>query len=298
MPSLTRAMADRRWKCVSASRYAVQVSLCMFAVYLSSLITQTSTPTVMIWGSAPYIGLIVAFGTRFGPADMTASQTYCVITTVILLYLDKAATAIGKTAEPNFEATGLQHRAVHFALAFFVLSELEYHRQYYATRAWEYSDTSSWRSWIADADRTFNISRHQSVYWHLGSVDERNNRELKESFASTVYYILRVLLFDSLPFHLVGGCFNYAINSTVNPTPANGRLVMQMIGNFNVFFNTKTIWGVYLNLWVLSRVVRQANFITVWGIFRVSSSGLDWWKNKRVTACQEQYEKLQGDQQI
>jgi len=295
MPSLTRAMADRRWKCVPASRYAVQVSLCMFTVYLSSLITQTSTPTVMIWGSAPYIGLVVAFGTRPG---MTASQTYCVITTVILLYLDKAAAAIGETAEPNFEASGLQHCAVHFALAFFVISELEYHRQYYGTRSFQKSDKSSWRSWVADADRTFNVSRHQSVYWHLGSVDERNNQKLEESFASTVYYILRVLLFDSLPFHLVGGCFNYAINSTVNPTPANGRLAMQMIGNFDVFFNTKTIWGVYLNLWVLSRVVRQANFIAVWGIFRVSSGALDWWKSKRVTACQEHYEKLQGDQQL
>jgi len=296
MPSLTRAMADRRWKCVSASRYAVQVSLCMCAVYLSSLMAQTSTPTAMIWGSAPYIGLVVAFGTRFGPADMTASQTYCVITTVILLFLDKAATAIGKTAEPNFAATRLQHRAVHFALAFFVLSELEYHRQYYATRSFKNSDTSSWRSWVADSDRSFNVSRHQSVCWHLGSVDERNNQELEESFASTVYYILRVLFLDSLPFHLVGGCFNCAINSTVNPTPANGRLAMQMIGNFNVFFNTKTIWGVYLNLWVLSRVVRQANFITVWGIFRISSGALDWWNRKRVNVSHEQYEKSQGGQ--
>ncbi|KAI4685730.1 uncharacterized protein J4E88_003565 [Alternaria novae-zelandiae] len=290
-------MADRRWKCVSASRYAVQVSLCSFVVYLSTLIAQTSTPTVMIWGSAPYIGLVVAFGTRFGPSDMIASQTYCVITTVILLYLDKAATAIGKTAEPNFEDTGLQHRAVHFALAFFVLSELEYHRQYYATKSFKKSDKSSWRSWVADADRTFNVSRHQSVYWHLGSVNEADNNESEESFASTVYYILRVLLLDSLPFHLVGGCFNYAINSTVNPTPpANGRLAMQMIGNFNVFFNTKTIWGVYLNLWVLSRVVRQANFITVWGIFRVSSGALDWSNRKRVNVSHEHYEKSQGDQ--
>ena len=280
MPPLTRAMADSRWKCVSCRRYVLQVSLCMFAVYLSSLIARTSSPTPMIWGSAPYIGLVVAFVTRFGPADTTASQTYCVITIVVLLYLDKAATSIGKTAEPNFGETGLQHRAVHFALAFFVLSELEYHRQYYSTKSFKKSDKSSWRSWVADADRTFNVSRHQSVYWHLGSVNEANNKEYEESFASTVYYILRVLLLDSLPFHLVGGCFNYAINSTVNPTPANGRLAIQMIGNFNVFFNTKTIWGVYLNLWVLFRVVRQANFITVWGIFRVSSGALNWWKSK------------------
>ena len=156
----------------------------------------------------PYIGLVVAFGTRFGSVNMTASQTYCVITTVILLYLDRAATAIGKTAEPNFEETGLQHHTVHFALAFFVLSELEYHRQYYATKSFKNSDTSPWRSWIADSDRTFNVSRQPSVYWHVGSVNEGNNQESEESFASTGYYILRMLLLDSGPFYLVGGCFN------------------------------------------------------------------------------------------
>ncbi|KAI4942787.1 hypothetical protein J4E91_009706 [Alternaria rosae] len=104
---------------------------------------QTSSPTAMISGSAPYIGLVVAFGTRLGPADTTASQTHCVVTTVIFLYLGKAATVIGKAAEPNFEATGLQHRAVHFALAFFVLSELEHHRKYYATKSSKNSDASS-----------------------------------------------------------------------------------------------------------------------------------------------------------
>jgi len=77
----------------------------------------------------------------------------------------------------------------------------------------------------------------------------------------------------------------------VNQTPVNGHKALFMIGNVNVFFNATNIWVVFFNVFLLSRVVRQANFITVWGIFRVSSGAVDWWNSKRVTAYHEHHEK-------
>jgi hypothetical protein len=143
MHSCIRAMADSRWKRVSARRYAVQVSLCILTVYVSSYMAQLACPTAMIWIIAPYFSLVISFATHFGPPGVPASRTYCFITTVVLLYLDKAATAIGDTAEPSFNQSAFQHRAVHFALAFFVLSELEYHRQYFAAKGLDKINTST-----------------------------------------------------------------------------------------------------------------------------------------------------------
>ena len=128
----------------------------------------------------------------------------------------------------------------------------------------------------------------------MGSTKEGSNQEPEESFSSAGYYILRVILLDSVPFHLISGCFHYVIQSMVNQTPVNGHKALFMIGNVNVFFNATNIWVVFFNVFLLSRVVRQANFITIWGIFRVSSGALDWWNRKRVNVSHEHYEKSQG----
>ncbi|KAB2109918.1 hypothetical protein AG0111_0g1517 [Alternaria gaisen] len=156
------AMMDMEWELVSRRRYAAHFSLCVLTVYISNLIAQTPFPTAMIWGGAPYIGLIVSLATQFGPPGVPASQMYCTITAVMLLYLNKAATALGKAAEPTFDNTGLQHHAVHFAIAFFVLSELEYRRQYIMTKGMEHFRSYPLEFLLADIDHTFDVSRHPS----------------------------------------------------------------------------------------------------------------------------------------
>ena len=145
---------DMEWERVSWRRYAAHFSLCVLTVYISNLITETPFPTAMIWGSAPYIGLIVSLATQFGPPGVPASQMYCSITAVMLLYLDKAATALGKAAEPSFDNTGIQQHAVHFALAFFVLSELEYRRQYIVAKGMEHFRNYPLDLLLADIDLT------------------------------------------------------------------------------------------------------------------------------------------------
>ena len=145
---------DMEWERVSWRRYAAHFSLCVLTVYISNLITETPFPTAMIWGGAPYIGLIVSLATQFGPPGVPASQMYCSITAVMLLYLDKAATALGKAAEPSFDNTGIQQHAVHFALAFFVLSELEYRRQYIVAKGMEHFRNYPLDLLLADIDLT------------------------------------------------------------------------------------------------------------------------------------------------
>lgn len=150
----------------------------------------------------------------------------------MLSYLDTAATAIGKTAEPSFDNAGLQHYAVHFALAFFVLSELEYHRQYFAAKGIKLDDfrNSLWLSLMPDADHTFNVSRKQLGYWYT--------HEQPDKLASTRSVLLRACVPDSVPFALVGGCFNYVIMCMVNQSRTRDREFMFAIANVNVFFNT------------------------------------------------------------
>jgi hypothetical protein len=216
----------------------------------------------------------------------------------MLLYLDKAATAIGNVAEPSFERSGFQHSAVHFALAFFVLSELEYHRQYFAAKGLDKINTSSWRSFIADADPTFDVSRQPRGYWYVLPLIERSKHKPEGTLAAIGYCILYVYILDGIPFQLVSGCFNYAIKRMVNPSHTNDREIILLIGNANVFFSTRNPWVFFLNIWVLSRVVRQANFIIVWGIFRASSSVIKWWKGKDMSSCHGDYEKLQDEQDL
>jgi hypothetical protein len=263
------------------------------AVYVSSLMAKTPFPTAMIWGGAPYLGLLLSFATRFGPPGIPASQLYCSITTVILLYLGKAATAIGKTAEPSFGDSGRQHHAVHFALAFFVLSELAYHRQYFAYRGIENFLTSSWGSLISDADPTFNVSRTAMAYWYNQRLDQRTEGEIEGKPFPTLYFLCRVLLPDSVPFALVTGCFNYGIMRMVNQNRARDCEVVCPIAHVNVFFNTKNVFITLLNLWFLSRVVRQAGYIVIWIFLRTSAKALDWWNNNVTSLSYNRHQSSQ-----
>lgn len=57
----------------TASLRSALLIVCVLTVYISNLIAQTPFPTAMIWGGAPYIGLIVSLATQFGPPGVHAS---------------------------------------------------------------------------------------------------------------------------------------------------------------------------------------------------------------------------------
>ena len=279
---------DMEWERVSWRRYAAHLSLCVLTVYISNLITKTPFPTAMIWGSAPYIGLIVSLATQFGPPGVPAPQMYCSITAVMLLYLNRAATALGKTAEPSFDNTGLQYHAVHFAAAFFVLSELEYRRQYITTKGMEYFRNNPWDFLLADIDYTFNVSRHPSVYWYATSYNETGGFERGPCLRSLF------TVMDFITFSLIGGCFNYGIMLMVNQGHTTDMHFMFGTVNSNVLFNTKNLWVFLLGHGLLSRFVRQANFITVWGFLRASAQALDWWNGNDTASLDSRYPSSQG----
>ena len=69
---------------------------------------------------------------------------------------------------------------------------------------------------------------------------------------------------------------------------------MFAIFNSNVFFNTKDLWVLLLGHGVLSRFVRQANFITVWGFLRASAQALDWWNGNDTASLDSRYQSSQG----
>jgi hypothetical protein len=68
---------------------------------------------------------------------------------------------------------------------------------------------------------------------------------------------------------------------------------MFAIFNSNVFFNTKNLWVLLLGYGVLSRFVRQANFITVWGFLRASAQALDWWNGNNTASLDSRYPSSQ-----
>jgi hypothetical protein len=281
-------MMDMEWERVSWRRYAAHFSLCVLTVYIPNLITEAPFPTAMIWGCAPYIGLIVSLATQFRPPGVPASQMYCSITAVMLLYLDKAATALGKAAEPSFDNTGIQQHAVHFALAFFVLSELEYRRQYSVAKGMEHFRNYPLDLLLADIDLTFNVSRHPSVYCYATSYTETG--EFKRGpWLGSLFMVL-----DFYSFSLIGGCFNYGIMLMVNQGHTTDLHFIFAIFNSNVFFNTKNLWVLLLGHGVLSRFVRQANFITVWGFLRASAQALDWWNGNDTASLDSRYPSSQS----
>ncbi|RYN51484.1 hypothetical protein AA0118_g10524 [Alternaria tenuissima] len=284
-------MMDMEWERVSWRRYAAHFSLCVLTVYISNLITETPFPTAMIWGSAPYIGLIISLATQFGPPGVPASQMYYSITAGMLLYLNRAATTLGKTAEPSFDNTGLQHHAVHFAAAFFVLAELEYRRQYIMTKGMEHFRNYPLDFLLADIDHTFDVSRHPSVYWYATFYDDTGE---SKRFKGGPYLHTFFTVLDFYSFSLIGGCFNYGIMLMVNQGHTTDLHFMFAIFNSNVFFNTKNLWILLLGHGVLSRFVRQANFITVWGFLRASAQALDWWNGNDTASLDSRYQSSQG----
>ena len=122
------SIIDKEWSRISRRRYAAHCALSLLAVGISNPTVQTAYPIAMTWGCAPYCAFAVWLLTQLGAPGIPASQSYCMATTIILLHLHHAATAMGTTTPLPFEFSTTQHSAVHLALSFFVLSELEYHR--------------------------------------------------------------------------------------------------------------------------------------------------------------------------
>lgn len=204
----------------------------------------------------------------------------------MLLYLNRAVTALGKTAEPTFGNTGLQHHAVHFAAAFFVLSELDYRRQYIMTKGMEHFRNYPLDLLLADIDHTFDVSRHPSVYWYATFYEDTGEfkRFKRGPYLRTFFTVL-----DFYSFSLIGGCFNYGIMLMVNQDHTTDLHFMFAIFNPNVFFNTKNLWVLLLGHGVLFRFVRQANFVTGLGFLRASAQALDWWNGNDTASLDSRY---------
>jgi hypothetical protein len=212
---------------------------------------------------------------------ISASGQYCTTASVLLLSQHRLTKHIGRhVIEHASGFTAIQHNAIHFALSFFVISELKFYRQYIAFKWFDNWLTAAKWFLQANVDPEFHTSRDLWSYmsdlprsWRRyldGDTEPRGFFSILFSKPMIVDTLLHVL------FHVIGGYLNYPIKRIVNPDPDGGSFLI-LATNCNIFFEMSldSPWTVFLGLGLL-RVVRQANYLAFWVIVRVLERAIGW----------------------
>jgi hypothetical protein len=170
-------------------------------------------------------------------------------------YLHQATTAIGERlldSSSGFSRT--QHVAVHFCLAFFVISEFEFYRAYINFRNFEQGLDPIKYFLVANVepDHVFPISRDP---WDFGYMT-RTERPNFEIFSRPI----NLHMGQWLLFWTIGGLANFLLKRMVDPSSNDGKDLLWAMTSTNILFTTENAWMVFLNLPLL-RVVRQANHV-------------------------------------
>ncbi|KAF2825313.1 hypothetical protein CC86DRAFT_264570, partial [Ophiobolus disseminans] len=95
------------------------------------------------------------------------SSQYCIFLSMSLGYLHQLTTAIGKYfLDSSSSLSQTQHAAVHFCLAFFIISEFEFYRVYINLKKYESSldALKYFRRANITSERVFPVSRDPWVF--------------------------------------------------------------------------------------------------------------------------------------
>ncbi|KAF1834222.1 hypothetical protein BDW02DRAFT_598347 [Decorospora gaudefroyi] len=233
---------------ISVRHYTALLLLSLLTVQLSDFFARSPHFAILVLGCAPPCGFIIWITTQFGPPGIPTSPPYCIATAYVLLYLYEGATAIEKYATSlgsNFSRT--QHSVVHFGLAFFVLSELEFYRQYIAFRG-----IQDWRTALrelpwANYDRTFAVTRDPLGYI-LSVPRDANTKDAGSALIWLRSNHFRIFMLTTLLFYPIGGCFNYPLKRIVNPSlDAEGERFVDLLSNANILYNETVVFSVFLH---------------------------------------------------
>jgi hypothetical protein len=265
---------------ISFRRYTAHILLSLLTVYIFDFFAQmTPHPNILIWGHAPSIGMLIQLATQLadalGQPGVLASKPYCIVTTLLLLYLHEGATAIGRfTTEQDSNFSRTHHNVIHLALAFLVLSELEFYRQYIFFRGFADFSTSLQRFLWANIDPSFKVSRNPFGYiliFPSSMVDIETN----DLFATVFNKSHGIYLFAAMLFYVVSGYLNSLIKLVVNPS-LDAENISVLMSSVNILYNATNTGTAFLGLQML-RVVRQTNFVAIWGVIRDYECALEWW---------------------
>lgn len=170
---------------------------------------------------------------------ISASPQYCTTASVLLLSQHRLKKLIGRhVIEHASGFTATQHNIIHFALSFFVISELEFYRQYVAFKGFDNWSTASKGFLRTNIDPEFHTPRDPWFYmsglrsWRRyldGDTEPRDFFPILFSKSMTDENALCML------FPVIGGCLNYPIKRIVNPNP-DGESFFTLAVTCNVFF--------------------------------------------------------------
>lgn len=149
-------------------------------------------------------------------------------------YLHQATTAIGERlldSSSGFSQT--QHVAVHFCLAFFVISEFEFYRAYIDFKNFEPGLDAIKYFLVANVepDHVFPISRDP---WGFGYMTRTKGQNLEIFTKSNGLHVGQWLL-----FWVIGGLANFLLKRMVDPSSNDGRLLGATLGKTKALDGTQ-----------------------------------------------------------
>lgn len=243
-------------------RFAAQVFFSVLATVIPNLLQR--------WSILPISGLVALVCgassdlalTYRNPLVKPRSPRYCISLSISLGYLHQATTAIGERLvldpSPGFSQT--QHVAVHFCLAFIVISEFEFYRAYIDFKNFEPGGLDAIKYFLVanvELDHVFPVSRDP---WRFGYVARNEGSDYGLFSKSNGLYVGQWLL-----FWMTGGLANFLLKRMVDPSLNDGKDLLWALASTHVFFTSEKAWTPFLHL-LLLRVVRQANHVGFWAV--------------------------------
>jgi hypothetical protein len=178
---------------------------------------------------------------------------YCLFLSLVLSFLHQLTTLLGQHLLDMNGFTGTQHVAVHFSVAFWVLTEFEFYRTYIDFRDFETTRDAIKSAWKANIDTNLPVTRDPYGIEYIKTVTRDRIRYREVALWTAQYYL----------FMFSCGLLNLGIKCVVDPKwTATWEEVGKAMVSGNAWYTSERAWvQLGLNLPVLMRVVRQANHV-------------------------------------
>ncbi|KAF2712274.1 hypothetical protein K504DRAFT_499378 [Pleomassaria siparia CBS 279.74] len=209
------------------------------------------------WLFLPAITSVLVRTLCLAYSDDYPSHFYSIPLGHILLVLGHVSAAIQAhtvVADPTGHSPQARLCAIHFALSFLVLTEVEFYRRYFNFRPFPRTFMGFLESLLlANFDHDFKEHRHDVAYLHCTS----------DSWESPWDSLLVVILL--FLFYVPMACLNYPVKRLANPAPSSqGEDFYFLLGAGDVLFIVENMRLKVLTTFLLQRPVRALNKILFW----------------------------------
>ena len=184
---------------------------------------------------------------------------YCTIMSYSLMLLgEMSATLLQCFAEPKIDGNLMlwQRYGFLFFMAFFVISEAEYHH-FFAREPFSSTYQRDTRPLPSIPRDVFAYRRQTSAASEPGDLGTRTGALATVSIYWSKSQGLATLALSTIVFHLVMVCYTYPIKRTFNPDSTQGSFVHLLLGK-DVLFQSHGVLGTITG-WLLLRPIRLMN---------------------------------------